>query len=95
MTDRDRLTRFLQTTLRNAGRQFEEARRAFDSARESALADLPSDDEGRAQIVCRRYAERRAARLDADARPACFESDHPDCQGCVEDIRAGCIETWE
>jgi type II secretory pathway pseudopilin PulG len=95
MTDRDRLTRFLQTTMRNAGRQLEEAKRAYGSARESALADLPTDENGRAQLVCRRHAERRAVRLDGDARPVCFDADHPDCEGCVEDIRDGCIETWE
>lgn len=95
MTDRDRLTRFLQTTIRNAGKHYEEARRAYGSARASALADLPTDDEGRAKIVCRRHAERRAVRLDSDARPACFDADHPDCEGCAEDIRDGCIQTWE
>lgn len=95
MTDRDRLTRFLRTTMRNAGRQLAEARHAYDSARESALADLPTDDNSRAQLVCRRHAERRAVRLDGDARPVCFDADHPDCAGCVEDIRDGCIETWE
>jgi hypothetical protein len=46
-------------------------------------------------MVCRRHAERRAVELDADARPICFEADHPDCEGCVEDIRAGRVETWE
>ena len=95
MTDSDRLKRFLRTTMRNAGRQLAEAKRAYGSARESALADLPADDQGRAKLVCRRHADRRAVRLDSDARPVCFESEHPDCEGCVEDIRAGCVETWE
>lgn len=95
MTDSDRLARFLRTKLRKAGRQYEEARRAYGSARESALADLPTDDEGRARIVCRRHADRRAVRLDGEARPPCYDADHPDCEGCVEDIRSGHIQTWE
>lgn len=95
MTDSDRLTRFLRTTMQNAGRQYEEARRAYSSARASALADLPTDEDGRACIVCRRYAERRAVHVDSEGRPACFESDHPDCEGCLEDVRDGRIETWE
>jgi hypothetical protein len=90
---RDRLTRFLRTKLRGAGRQYEEARRAFDEARTGALADLPTDEDGRARVVCRRYAERRAVALDGEGRPACYEA-HPDCDGCVEDIREGSIETW-
>lgn len=91
MTDPDRLTRF----FKSAGRQYEEARRAYGGGKQSVLEDLPTDDKGRAQIVCRRFAERRAAPLDDEARPACFDSDHPDCQGCLEDIRSGQIETWE
>jgi hypothetical protein len=94
MTDPDRLRRFLCTKLRGAGRQYEQAKRAYGSARESALADLPADDEGRARIVCRRHAERRAVHLEPDARPVCFDPDHPDCQGCVEDVREGRVETW-
>jgi hypothetical protein len=94
MTDRDRLRRFLRTTLHNAGKQYEEAKRAYSSARVSALAELPTDADGRACIVCRRHAEQRAVHLDADARPDCFDADHPDCQGCIEDIRDGRIETW-
>lgn len=95
MTDPDRVARFLRATLRNAGEEYERARRAYRSAREGALADLPTDDEGRARIVCRRHADRRKVHLDSDARPDCFEADHPDCEGCVEDIRAGRVETWE
>lgn len=93
MSDSDRLARFLRTKLRNAGRQYEQARQAFSEARASAQADLPTD-EGKVRIVCRRHAERRAVRLDSEARPACYEGGHPDCEGCVEDIREGCIETW-
>ncbi|MEF8783035.1 MAG: hypothetical protein V5A39_06545 [Haloarculaceae archaeon] len=94
MTDPDRLSRFVRTKVRGAGRQYERAKRAYGSARESALADLPTDDEGRARIVCRRHAEQRAVPLEEGARPACFDPDHPDCQGCLEDIREGRIETW-
>lgn len=94
MVDRRRLKRLMRTKLRSAGRQFEEAKAAYNSARKRALADLPSDEDGRARIVCRRYAERRAVRLDEEARPVCYEADHRDCQGCVEDIRDGRIETW-
>ncbi|MFB6297995.1 MAG: hypothetical protein ABEH56_05710 [Salinirussus sp.] len=93
MTDPDRLTRVLRTTFRAAGRQYAEARRAYAEAKADALAEVPTDDEGRARIVCRRYAERRAVDLDREARPDCYE-DHPDCEGCVEDIREGSVETW-
>lgn len=94
MGDRRRLKRFLRTKLRSAGRQVEEARRAYETARKRALADLPTDEADRARIVCRRHAERRAVDLDEAARPVCFDADHVDCQGCVEDIREGRIETW-
>jgi hypothetical protein len=88
MTDSDRVGRFLRTTLRNVGRQYEEARRAFVDARDEAA---PGDT---ARIVCRRYAERRVVTVDDDGRPSCFEDGHPDCEGCAEDIRAGVVETW-
>lgn len=94
MGDRRRLKRFLRTKLRSAGRQVEEARRAYESARQRALADLPTDEENRARIVCRRHAERRAVELDEAVRPVCYDADHVDCRGCVEDIREGRIETW-
>lgn len=88
----ERVERFLRTTMRDAGRRFAEARRAY---REGRLAgDLPTDDEGRARIVCRRYAERRAVALDDEGRPACYEKGHPDCEGCTEDVREGTVETW-
>lgn len=93
MTDPDRLSRFLKTKLQDAGKQYEEARAAFRAAKVSAETDLPTED-GKVRIVCRRHAEKRAVRLDGDGRPSCFEANHPDCEGCVEDIRAGCIETW-
>ncbi len=98
----DRLERVLRQRLRKAGREFEEAKRAYregkqdpdDSNAGTPLYDLPSDEDGRARIVCRRYAERRAKTVDAEGRPACFESGHPDCEGCAEDVREGCVETW-
>ncbi|MEF8812547.1 MAG: hypothetical protein V5A55_01855 [Halovenus sp.] len=94
MGDGDRLTRFVRTKLRSAGRQYEQARRAFGEGRTETLAELPTTG-GKARIVCRRHAEKRAVTLDSEARPDCFEAGHPDCEGCVEDIRDGCIETWE
>jgi hypothetical protein len=88
----DRLERFMRSKLRSAGRRIAESRRAFEAGRE--IADLPRDEQGRARIVCRRYVERRAVPLDDRGRPACYEADHPDCEGCVEDVREGRVETW-
>lgn len=89
----ERLGRFIRTNLRRAGKQFEEAREAYREGRADAF-DLPTDDEGRAKIVCRRYAERRAVEVDSEGRPSCFDADHPDCRGCAEDVREGVVETW-
>lgn len=94
MTESDRLARFVRTKLQRMGQQYEEARREFYAGRHTTVSDLPTDEMGRAKLVCRRYAERRAVRLDGSGRPTCFESGHPDCEGCVEDIREGRIETW-
>ncbi|WP_254765880.1 DUF7091 family protein [Salinilacihabitans rarus] len=103
MTDRrgNGIERVLRSTFRDAGRRYEEFRRSgqFEEAREAYrsaknASGLPTDDEGRAKIVCRRYAERRAALLDEEYRPACYEAGHPDCEGCAEDVREGRIETW-
>ena len=58
------------------------------------VPSLPRDDEGRARLVCRRHADRRAVAVDDDGRPACFDAGHPDCEGCVEDVRDGIVETW-
>jgi len=88
----DRLERFVRTTFRSAGRRYAEAREAYREGRETA--DLPRDESGRVRIVCRREAERRAVALDDDDRPDCFEADHPDCEGCLEDVREGVVETW-
>jgi hypothetical protein len=93
----ERLERFFRIRLRNAGRQYERARTAFNDGKsgvDAADGDLPTDDAGRAKLVCRRYAEKRAVELDDEGRPACFDGDHTDCVGCVEDIQAGRIETW-
>lgn len=99
----DRLERAIRSTLQEAGERFEALRRSTDSQLEEArrayeagrnASNLPADEHGRVQIVCRRHTERRAVALDDEHRPACFEEDHPDCVGCVEDIHAGRIETW-
>jgi hypothetical protein len=98
MTDGDgedgTVGRALKRLFRSAGRQYGEATENFRRARTGAIADLPTDDEGRVRLVCRRHAERRAVALDEAARPACFDPDHRDCRGCVEDVREGCVETW-
>lgn len=94
MVDR-RVSRFLRSKLREAGRQYEEARSSYRDGRDSDPGiDVPRDESGRARIVCRRYAEKRAVGLDAEDRPACYETGHPDCEGCVEDLHSGTIETW-
>ena len=98
----DRLERVIRQQLRKAGRQFEEAKRAYAEGRGDPegrnpgpnLYDLPTDDDGRARIVCRRHAEKRSVTVDAEGRPVCFESGHPDCEGCAEDVRDGYVETW-
>jgi len=92
--DGERLPGFVRSSLRSAGRQLAEARRAYEDAKHSTRADLPLSDDGEARIVCRRHAERRAVSVDGDGRPECFDPEHPDCQGCIEDIRSGTIETW-
>lgn len=95
MANRGRLTRFIRQRARAAGRQYEEARRAYQEAHDAVLSqDLPTDEYGRARIVCRRFAERRAVAIDEASRPTCFDPNHPDCEGCKEDILRGRIETW-
>ena len=103
MADRRRLERFVRSKIQEAGAQYEELRRSTDGqlseAREAYrvarnATGLPTDEQGRARIVCRRYAEKRAVKLDESYRPACYEPDHPDCEGCVEDVHEGRIETW-
>lgn len=95
MSDPSRVTRLVRTSANRAGRQLAQARHAYRVARDSVYAgELPHDDAGRVRIVCRRHAERRAVRLDPRERPPCYDAGHRDCDGCVEDIRAGRIETW-
>ncbi|QSG12091.1 Uncharacterized protein HSBGL_1675 [Halapricum desulfuricans] len=94
MDEDGRLERFLRTKLRSAGEQVALAQDTYRHARNATAADLPVDDEGNARLVCRRYAERRAVPVGGDGKPSCFEDGHPDCEGCVEDIREGRIETW-
>ena len=95
----DKFRRVLRQEARKAGRRYAEAKRAYREGAEQGEAvdpsrfGLPSDD-GEARIVCRRYAERRTVPVDAEGRPACYESDHPACEGCVEDVRDGRVETW-
>ena len=98
----DRLEHVIRQQLRKAGKQFEEAKRAYAEGRDdsdgdtagAARFDLPTDESGRARIVCRRHAERRTVPVDAEGRPTCFASGHPDCKGCAEDVRDGVVETW-
>lgn len=90
MGDPDRVSRFLRSRVQRAGKQYEKARRAFITARREAL----DESEDAARIVCRRYAERRVVTLDESGRPGCYDEGHPDCEGCVEDVRTGRIETW-
>ncbi|WP_247729727.1 DUF7091 family protein [Halovivax limisalsi] len=103
MSNRRRLERFVRSKLQEAGEEYAEIRRSADGQLAEArdayrtaknARRLPSDEEGRAKIVCRRHAERRAVMLDEAFRPACFEADHPDCESCAEDVQAGRIETW-
>lgn len=100
----ERWKHVLRQRLRELGRQYEEARRAYREGRDEAEGDrdrtgaarygLPTDENGDARLVCRRYAERRTVPVDRRGRPACFETDHPDCEGCREDVRDGVVETW-
>lgn len=94
----ERLEGFLREHLRAVGRNVERTRAAFSEGKaeadDDAIAALPTDDAGRAKLVCRRHAVKRAAQIDSDGRPACFDAEYTDCQGCVEDIDDERIETW-
>ena len=94
MGNRRRFKRIIRQKLRSAGKQYEEAKRAYETGKETGRFDLPRDEDGNARIVCRRHAEKRAVDVDDRARPECFDAEHPDCRGCVEDIRDGIVETW-
>lgn len=83
---------FVGRLARTAGRRYAEAVAAYREGR--VEGDLPRDDAGRIRIVCRRHAEKRAVALDDEGKPACFDADHPACEGCLEDLRDGQVETW-
>jgi len=97
----ERFEQFVYDRLRKLGQGYERTRRAYAEGKSEAdrssdtASALPVDEAGRLKLVCRRYAEKRAVAVDEAARPACFDADHVDCVGCVEDIRAGVIETWD
>lgn len=95
MDDDGRVERFLRAKLQAAGEQVAQAQDAYRRAKHAATFDVPVDEDGNARLVCRRHAERRAVPIDAEGRPSCFEAGHPDCDGCLEDVRAGRIETWD
>jgi hypothetical protein len=95
----DRLEGLIRQKFRAVGRQYARARDAYREGRDrdeqsDRRPSLPRDEAGRARIVCRRHADKRAAATDREGRPACFEAGHPDCEGCAEDIRDGIVETW-
>lgn len=94
MSSRRRLELLLRSKVRSAGCQWGKARQTYNTTKNAASFDLPVDESGNAHIVCRRHAERRAVPIDEEGRPPCFDPDHQDCRGCVEDIRDGLIETW-
>lgn len=81
----------VRRVARRAGREVADARRAYRQGRVEGA--LPTDDDGRVKIVCRRDAERRAVQL-VDGRPDCFDGEHPACESCLGDLEAGVIETW-
>lgn len=84
------MNRLVRSKLREVGRRYEESRRSYADGRDS-VADA-SDET--ADIVCRRYAEKRTVTVDEEGHPPCYDAGHPDCEGCVEDIENGTIETW-
>ena len=91
MADGNRVARFIRLRARLAGRTYERARHAYRSGHDEVIA---TEDPEEQHIVCRRFAERRIVVVDTTGRPHCFEGNHPDCEGCREDIIAGRIETW-
>lgn len=92
MGDGDDIADRLRASLREAGRKYAKAQDAFRSGQ--STGKLPAEESGKRRIVCRRYAEKRAVRVDDQGRPECFDGDHPDCRGCAEDVREGCVQTW-
>ena len=91
MNNESHIERFLHLTAHAAGQQYAESKRAYNNARTRTDSDGPYDEHAR--IVCRRHAQKRRVVLDGYV-PDCFEAGHPDCEGCLEDIRAGTVETW-
>lgn len=91
MSDDGSVERFLGTAARAAGRQYAEAKRAYSRGKTGAGVDGPYDEHAR--IVCRRYAQKRTVVLEG-YEPDCFDAGHPDCEGCVEDVHEGTVETW-
>ena len=83
---------YIRRAIRSAGRQYEQSREQFTTGR--TVNRLPADEHGRAKIVCRRHADKRAVMLSEKGVPPCFDAENRDCQGCLEDIREGAIETW-
>lgn len=110
MADDGRFSGWLQRAARKAGRRYGEVRQSYRDGRAADepelstsgterlptpdLSYLPRDAGGDARLVCRRHAEKRAVAVDEHGRPDCFDAEHPDCQGCVQDVRDGVVETW-
>ena len=104
MPDRSSWGGMFRRAARVAGRKFEavtsgqtleEARESYQEGKATATRpELPTTEDGEARIVCRRYAEKRAVAVDEAGRPDCYEASHPDCEGCVADVRDGRVETW-
>lgn len=105
MADDGPIAGMLKRAARRAGRRYGEIRSSYRDGREAGdpehpaavdadLSYLPRDEDGRAKLVCRRHAEKRSVAVDDAGRPSCFDPDHPDCRGCVEDVRDGQVETW-
>lgn len=89
------IQRRLHAAARTAGRTVARVQHAYRTGRDAGEEGPRTDGEAsEVRIVCRRHVERRAVELDGEGRPACFDPDHDDCRGCLEDLRAGRIETW-
>lgn len=78
--------------IKGARKQLGDAKDAFSNAR--GAATLPTDEEGKVRLVCRRYDERRLAPLDDLGRPTCYEAGNEECEECVEAVSDGTVETW-
>jgi hypothetical protein len=78
--------------IKGARKQLGDAKDAFSNAR--GAGTLPTDEDGKVRIVCRRYDERRLAPLDDLGRPSCYEAGNEDCESCVDAVSDGTVETW-